>query len=480
MVYRLLVILLPLACSHFALAQQTSAPDAVQAARLDKLSQQYIASMSEKSGQVSKDIDKQTDHYLDQLQRQEAKLQSKLAKVDSLAAYNVFAGSAAKYQQLKSDFKNRSGKLQRSTGLYLPWTDTASSSLKFLSSNQLTGKLPVSPLQMKEALGKVKELEAQLRSAENVKAFIRERKEYLRQQLAKYNLGSELKKYNSTAYYYGQQLSDIKSSLSDETKAERKALGYLRQYAPFQNFLKKYGALSGLFDVPADYANTGMGGLQTVSQVQSLLSQRISGMGPDARQSVAASLGAAQAELSKLRNRFPQAGDAADLPDGLKPDPVKTQRFKKRLTFSFDIQSDRGNALLPTSSTLSLSTGYKLDSRFTIGVRAAYQNGWGKDIRHIHVSGLGAGGGGFMEWRWKKSFFLTGSAEAHYNSAIKNLEALKDYNAWQPMALTGIGKTVSLKSRFFKCTRLSVMYDWLHAMKTVPSQAIIVRAGYSL
>ncbi|MBS1563605.1 MAG: hypothetical protein JST39_04415 [Bacteroidetes bacterium] len=475
---RLLIILLPLACSNITRAQDTPASGLQDTARLNKLTSGYIAAVGSKSGVVSRDIDKQTTRYLDKLQKQEAKLQKKVAKVDSLAAHNIFANSASKYQELQDDLKNKSARLQRSTGLYLPWSDTASNSLKFLSSGPLAGKLPVSPSQMKDAMGKVKELEAQLRQAENVKEFIRQRKDYLRQQLASYNLGSDLKKYNSTCYYYSQQLNDYKAALSDENKAEQKALSLLRQYQPFKDFMGKNGALAGLFNIPGDYASTGVGNLQTVNQVQNLISQRIGNLGPNGMQTVQASISAAQSELSRLRNRFPQVGDAADLPD-FKPDQTKTKNLKNRLIFGFDMQTSKGNNFIPNYSDLGLSLGIRITDRFTAGLGASYKLGFGKDISHIRFSSEGLGLRSYVDWKIKKSFFLSGGGEFNYLSAFSSIKELQDYSAWKASALLGVSKTVSLKTKFFKNTKVSLLYDFLHAAQVPQSRALVFRAGYN-
>ncbi|HEY4150750.1 MAG TPA: hypothetical protein VGM41_17550, partial [Chitinophagaceae bacterium] len=459
-------------------AQDTPALSASDAAKVDKMSQQYIAAVGKKSDEVSNDIDKATQQYLDKLQKQELKLQKKLAKVDSVKAHNVFASSAAKYQQLKNDIYNRAQRLQRSSGRYLPFTDTAATSLKFLSGNPFGSKLPVNPSQLKDALGKVNALEAQLKQAENVKEFIRQRKEYLKQQLASDNMGSDLKKYNVTAYYYTQQINDYKKALSDPTKAEQKALALLRQYGPFQSFMAKNSALAGLFNVPADYGSANMNGLQTISQVQNLLQSRLTNMGPNAMQTVQASLGAAQSELSKLRNRFPQAGSTGDMPD-MNPQATKTQSFKKRLLFGLDMQTTKSNNVIPTYTDFALTAGYRALDRLTFTVGISYKMGWGQDLRHIHLSSQGMGLRSGLDFKVKRSFFLTAGAEANYLSAFNSIKELHDYSAWSMSALTGVSKTVSLKTKFFKNTRVSVLYDWLHAAHIPATTAFVFRAGYN-
>ncbi|HEY4150985.1 MAG TPA: hypothetical protein VGM41_18735 [Chitinophagaceae bacterium] len=475
---RLLILLAFVCAAKTPFAQDTPALSASDAAKVDKLSQQYVAAVGKKSDEISAAIDKTTQQYLDRLQKQELKLQKRMAKVDSVKAHNVFASSAAKYQQLKNDINNRAQRLQRSTGRYLPFTDTAATSLKFLSGNPFGSKLPVNPSQLKDALGKVNALEAQLKQAENVKEFIRQRKEYLKQQLASDNMGSDLKKYNSTAWYYIQQINDYKKSLSDPTKAEQKALALLRQYGPFQSFMAKNSVLAGLFNVPADYGTTSLNGLQTVSQVQNLLQSRISNLGPNAMQTVQASLGAAQSELSKLRNRFPQAGSTGDMPD-MNPQATKTQSFKKRLLFGLDMQTTKTNGVIPTYTDFALTAGYRALDRLTFTVGISYKMGWGQDLRHIHLSSQGMGLRSGLDFKVKRSFFLTAGAEANYLSAFKSIKELRDYSAWSMSALTGVSKTVSLKTKFFKNTRVSVLYDWLHAAHIPATPAFVFRAGYN-
>ncbi len=252
---RLLVILVPLACCDVMviLAQDTLALSGSAAAKANKLQCQYIAALRDKSEQFSKDIEKSTNQYLDRLQKVEAKLQRRVAKVNPSEADNIFSNSASKYQQLKSDVKNRAARLERSTGIYLPWNDTAVSSLKYLATNPLTAKLPINSSQLKDALSKVKNLEAQFKQAENIKAFITQHKEYLKQRLANFDVGSDLKRYNSTAYYYSQQLKDYQESLKDETRAEQKVLSLLRRIPAFSDFMQKYGGLAGLFNDHANY-----------------------------------------------------------------------------------------------------------------------------------------------------------------------------------------------------------------------------------
>jgi hypothetical protein len=171
-------------------------------------------------------------------------------------------------------------------------------------------------------------------------------------------------------------------------------------------------------------------------------------------------------------------GDAADMPN-FTPDQTKTKSLKKRLTYGIDMQTTRGNTLMPNYSDIALTVGIKLTDRFTTGLGLSYKLGYGKDIGHIKFSSEGVGIRSYVDWKIKKSFYLSGGAELNYLSAFSNLKELKDYPAWKKSALLGISKTVSLKTKFFKNTKVSVLYDFLHAMQIPKGQTIVIRAGYN-
>ena len=443
-----------------------------------RIADKYIHTLDEKSARVTEQLDKQTEKYLAKLEKQEASIKKKLSKIDSLAANNIFADAKGRYEAIQNKLKDKSANLMKKTGQYLPWLDSASTSLKFLeASNPVTGALGSNAAKITGALSKVRELENQLRRAASVKEFIRQRKEYLKEQLQQYNLGSELKKYNQTAYYYTQQVSDYRQVLNDPEKAERKAFSLLRKIPAFEKFMQEHGELAGLFDVPQDYA-TNMAGLQTTASVQAIMQERIRGMGPNAQGDVQQSLGAAQAELSKLRNQFPSSGSTEEMPD-FKPKEQKTKTFLQRLEYGTNVQTVRSNSYFPATSDLALSVGYKLGEKNIVGIGASYKMGWGKDIRHIALSSEGIGIRSFADIKLKGSFFVSGGFEYNYQQAFYSIREIYSLNSWQQSGLLGISKIVSLKTKYFKKTKLQVLWDMLSYQQVPKTQAIKFRVGYS-
>src|SRR6266542_5692819 len=122
-----------------------------------------------------------------------------------------------------------------------------------------------------------------MQQAEEIKKFIRERREQLKKQLKQLGLVKELKKYNKEVFYYSEQLKEYKSILNDPDKIEKKALALLSKTKIFQDFMKKNSMLSSLFRMPGDSNDptyiASLAGLQTRSQVNGLIQQQIAAGG---------------------------------------------------------------------------------------------------------------------------------------------------------------------------------------------------------
>jgi len=216
--------------------------------------------------------------------------------------------------------------------------------------------------------------------------------------------------------------------------------------------------------------------LQTISTVQDLIGARIANMGSTGMQTVQARLNAAQSELAKLRNRFPGGGDATDIPD-FRPQQVKTSPVKRRLVYGFDMNCTRPNALIPTYTDFGVSVGYKALDKLTVFLGGSYKVGWGRSIQHISLSSQGISIRMSVDYKIKRSYYLSAGAEANYLNAFKSIKELQSYSAWVPAALVGISKTVSLKSRVLKNTKLAILFNALYA-KTPKTSPVVVRAGY--
>ncbi len=437
----------------------------------------YVEAVSEKVSKLQSKLDKKAAKALSAFQKQEERIIRKLSLKDSSKAAELARNSREKFESLKQNLENP-GKL----GEYIPFLDTIKTSLNFLQVGGAETKI-------KDALGKVNGLENQLQKAETIKSFIRERKQLLKEQLGNLGFAKELKKLNKQAYYYSQQVNEYKEILKDSKKAERKAIELLSKTKLFQDFMRKHSQLASLFRLPGDpndpAAQASLAGLQTRAQVNQLIQQQI-GSAPGAMQQFRQNVQDAQGQLQEIKNKINQfTGEGSigssdmDMPEGYKPNDQKTKSFFKRLELGTNMQSQKATGFFPTTSDIGLSLGYKLNDKSILGVGASYKVGWGTGFRDIEISHQGLGLRSFVDMKLKGSFWITGGYEMNYRSEFQNIEVLKDMNAWQQSGLVGLSKVVSLKTKFFKKTKLQLLWDFMSYEQVPRSQPVVFRVGYN-
>ncbi|MEI9942908.1 MAG: hypothetical protein WDN26_01685 [Chitinophagaceae bacterium] len=93
----------------------------------------------------------------------------------------------------------------------------------------------------------MKGLQNSFQKAEDIKKFLKERRQYLKEQLQQLGFAKELKKLNKQVYYYSEQLNEYKTLLKDHKKAERKAIELLSKTKIFKDFMRKNSQLASLF-----------------------------------------------------------------------------------------------------------------------------------------------------------------------------------------------------------------------------------------
>lgn len=443
-----------------------------------------------KTNKLEAQLTRATEKYLQRLARKEEKLARKLMKTDSLAAKELFANSKEQYATLSAQLREPTAITGRAGGQYLPYIDSLRSSLSFLKQNSnllssdQAGKIAGS-------LQQVQRLQGKLQQADQVKEFIRQRKEQIKATLSRYtNLPRGLTKgyqeFQKELYYYHQQVQEYRELLNDPDKLLTKTLGLLQKFPAFQSFLKEHSELASLFSVPAGYASgQSLAGLQTRDQVQSLLQNQLSAAGPNAQQLLQQNLQAAQSQLSQLKEKISSLGSGGgdiDIPN-FKPNNQKTKTFWKRLEYGSNLQTQKSQSYFPTTSDIGLSVGYKITDNSIVGIGGSYKVGWGKDIRNIAISSQGAAIRSFLDVRMKGSFFASGGYEYNYQplSNVGSL-ALPDRlqaEEWQQSGLLGVSKIVSLKSKFFKKTKLQLLWDFLSYQQVPKAQPLKFRVGYS-
>ncbi|HEV7782462.1 MAG TPA: hypothetical protein VGO58_14405 [Chitinophagaceae bacterium] len=438
--------------------------------------QKFAASIAEKSKKLEDKLVAKSMKVLEGMQKQEEKIYRKLLSTkDSLEARSKLIELKGKYTVLKDKLKNPEmpGKARQ----YIPKLDSFSTSLKFLDQNGIGGKV-------KDALAKTGKLQDKFQQAEEIKKFIKERREQLKAQLEKLGMVKQLKQINKQVYYYAAQVKEYKEILSDPKKIEKKALELLSRTKVFKDFMRKNSMLASLFRIPdpdSPLDMSGFAGLQTRVQVNNLVQQQIAAGGPNARQQFRQNMQAAQSQINELKNKILKAGGGssdAEMPEGFKPNDQKTKSFLKRLEYGANVQSQKASNYFPVTSDIGLSLGYRLNDKNIIGVGASYKIGWGGGWNDLRISHQGIGLRSYVDIKLKGSLWISGGYEQNYRSAFSDFDQLRDRNGWQKSGLLGLSRSIPVKSKFFKKTKLMLLWDFLSYEQVPRTQPIVFRIGY--
>jgi hypothetical protein len=444
----------------------------------------FFSRIQNKTASLDDQLTRQTEMYLQHMERREARLQKKLYKLDSTGARSLFAGSADQYAAMSQKLAHDTGVGDiHIRGEYQAYTDSLQGMLRFLQTNP--GAVAGSP-QIASSLKQLQTLQAKMQDADQIKAYISQRKEQISQYIRQHSnfsglLGKDFQGMNQDMYYYSQQVQQYKEMLNDPDKLTKQALVFLNKLPAFQAFMKQNSQLAGLFNLPGNYGDPAtLTGLQTRDQVASLIQSQLSSAGPGGSAALQANLQSAQSQLDTYKDKLSKLGPGGsdiDMTD-FKPNDQKTKTFWKRLEYGANFQTTRNNYAFPTVSDFGVSAGYKLNDRSTIGLGASYKLGWGNGIRHIAFSSQGMGLRSFIDIKLKGSFFASGGLEYNYTTPFANIQQLYKVNDWTRSGLIGISKTVSMKSRVLKKTKVQLLWDFLSYQQVPRTQAIIFRVGY--
>lgn len=331
-------------------------------------------------------------------------------------------------------------------------------------------------------------LQNQFQKAEEIKKFIKERKQYLKNHLEKLGLTKELKKFNKQAYYYSAQVNEYKQILKDHKKAEQKAIELLSQAKLFKDFMRNNSQLASLFRLPG--SNTGntpgaasLAGLQTRAQVNTLIQQQVTTGGPNGQAQFSRNMQQAQSKLNELKSKLSKfsngSGDELDMPDGFKPNGQKTKNFFQRIELGANIQSQKSIGYFPVTSDVALTAGYKFNDNSLIGVGASYKMGWDQNIQHIRITHQGIGLRSFVDIKLRGSFWMTGGYEMNYRSGFQQIAELRNKSAWQESGLIGMSKVLDLRSKILKKTKVQLLWDFLSYRQVPKPATVLLRIGYN-
>jgi len=483
-----------------------------------------LARIQRKAAGLNGQLTGVTTSYLQKMQVREQKLQRRLAAIDPAGTQTLFAGSAQRYAALEQQMRQDTGSRgQRYSGVYPAYLDSLQGSVKFLQQNpsllgggsQLAGVSGLSPQVQSNLQGtgtQLQALQAKMGDANQVQAFLQQRKQLIGQYLVQHGLTTgPLSRFyggmNQDVYYYSQELRQYKEMWTNPDQLTQKAMAVLNRVPAFRTFMKSNSMLGGVFSVPgSNSAMQAISGLQTTAQVAALVqAQKGGGTGAASAGSPGAGTGGAEGSVggagglsavdgafqSKLQNAQSQldtyksklsalgAGNGnMDMPD-FRPNDQKTKTFWHRLEYGADFQTTQNSYYFPLVTDFGASLGYKLGHGHVIGFGASYKLGWGNGIQHIAFTNQGVGLRSFLQIHIKASFSATGGFEYNYTTPFASFQNLKLIQNWTKSGLIGVTKTVSMKNRVFKKTSVSLLWDFLSYQQVPQTQPFLFRIGYT-
>jgi len=449
-----------------------------KATAIINLPSNFFHRIQNKTASLNEQLTHQTEKYLQKMARREERLRKKLYKFDSTAVKTLFAGSAKQYSALSQQLAHDTGSSSLGlSGEYQAYVDSLQGILKFMRNDP----------KAVASLRQLQSLQAKMRDAEEVKAYVRERKQQISQYIQQHTslssvLGKDYQGLAKDYYYYCQQVREYKEMLNDPDKLTRKALYLLNQLPGFRSFMKDNSTLASLFNLPANYGDpASLAGLQTRDQVAALINQQVAAAGTGGQAALQTNLQSAQSQLDGYKDKLSKLGTGSgdiDMPD-FKPRNLRTKSFWRRIELGTNFQTTRNNYFFPTVSDFGLSVGYKLSDHSTIGVGASYKLGWGNGIQHIALSSQGCGLRSFLDTKLKGSFFLSAGMELNHTAPFSTYQQLRNWDVWNKSGLLGITKVVSMNSRVFKKTKVQLLWDFLSYRQVPRTQAVIFRVNYN-
>jgi hypothetical protein len=188
----------------------------------------------------------------------------------------------------------------------------------------------------------------------------------------------------------------------------------------------------------------------------------------------------AQSKLNSLKQQLAQYGSSGagmDLPAGFQPNGQKTKTFLKRIEYGVNVQFAQSSYAFPATANLGLTLGYKINDKSTIGVGGSYMAGMGTGWGDIAFSNQGVGLRSYMDWKIKKSYYVTGGYEENYMTQFSSIAELRNVSAWQKSALIGLERKYKISSKL--TGNVQVLFDALYRQEIPQGQAIKCRVGYT-
>jgi hypothetical protein len=477
----LLALILHSACVY---AQDSIVPS------ITRIPLKFINQTNKKIDKYSNRITNKTEKTLEKLSNWEEKIRKLLNKTSPEIANQLFAEGRETFASMLAKVKEGKSLVEDTRKKYDQYQDQLSTNIKYLETQKeaLDNKY-LKPLT--KAKQKITTLDSTVAETETAEKLIKERTKLLLTEAYKV-LGKNrlLSKIGAENYTYLETLKNYRELFQDSKKAEKLALDILNRIPAAKAFMQNNSMLASLFGSTSGGASTtSLAGLQTRASVNNLIQGRVAAGGPNAAAQISANMQAAQAELSKLKDKILKADGGgnssdADMPD-FKINPNRSKTFKQRIVVGSDFQFGKPNRYTSSQADLGVSLAYKLGAKSLVGAGVSMKIDYGS-VDNFYMKAGGLGLRSFFDYKMKKQFFISAGLEANFNSSFKNYRDLRNANGttgigngWQNSALIGISKKINMKTKWVKGTKMQLLYDMLYNTHFVKRQPVVFRVGYN-
>lgn len=422
-----------------------------------------------------------TAHLLKGMMQEEDALNRELAVVDPGKAARLFGGSKERYLGWMEKLQVIPGVGNGVSGRqYIPSMDSLLTGFSFIRQHP---EIFSSGASLDKVTNQVQQLQERFFQAGNIQQFVKDRADWLKGQLNGSAFGKRLLGMNKNMFYFQQQLAVYKDLWSDKQKMVEAIVGVVRQVPAFQGYFQHYSYLSQLFPPPPGLGTTqALAGLQSRSDVQQAIKgvAAHAGEGGDPGAYLEQQAQSGQAALDQLKTKAGRLGLNTASGDMVMPDFVPNSNhnktFFRRLQVGLSMQNSGNSGLLPVTSTLAATVGYKITDKAVLGIGAGYLLGLGNSLSSINFSSQGLSLRSFLDVKAKGSLWLTGGFEYTYYQAFARLVDVPNLDVWQKSALIGVSKKYSIGKRGGS---LQLLYDLLYQREVPHGQPLKFRIGFN-
>lgn len=469
----LILLFIPL-CDLFA--QQDSVFQALQ-----QLPSKYYKNVEKKIDVYSKRVTSKTTKTLKKLTKWENKIRRILEKTNPEIASKLFNPDHITFASILESYQKSEVIISEAKKTYDEYTDELVTRVKFL--HLISDSSDVAKSKLINSVN-VSALSLQKLESENLllqKMIADRKKELISVALNHLKSNKYLKKVNKYSYYYVESIKNYKSLFSNPEKREEFVKHTLACIPAFKKFMNDNSQWGSMFGIQSSSISTqNLPGLQTRATLSSILQNRLGSNGPNSLQSFQNALQKGQAEIASLKNRLLGSAPAQEI-EGLpnfKPNSQKTKTFLQRIEYGFNIQFEKSNNLFPATSAVAFTLGYKLNDKFSTGLGLSTTIGLGDGWDKVKITGQGVGIRSYLDWKFKKSLFISSGFEQNYNHRINSINGLGNNELWNQSALIGLTKQV--KAGKNKTGKFQILVDLL-AYKQIPAgNPIKIRTGVNL